>query len=673
MTDFNYRDERFADIQMLRYRLNGFEQLSMQQKRLVYYLSQATLFGRDITFDQFGRHNLVIRKVLETVYTDQGIDHDSDDFRAMAVYLKRLWFSSGIHHHYGSEKFTPGFSPEFLRQAMHTVDERRLPLAEGQTVDQLFDELMPTIFDPAVSPKRVNKADGQDLVATSACNYYQGVTQEEAEEFYKGVSSEGGEARDCRPQDIPHTPHPLNSTLVKAPGGQMEERVWKADGLYAGAIRHIVHWLRKAATVAESDGQRRVIELLIDYYESGDPSRFDDYSIAWLQCLDGSVDFINGFIEVYGDPLGLKGSWEGLVEYVDEEATRRTLTISRNAQWFEDHSPVDARFRKPVVKGVTARAICAAMLGGDEYPATAIGINLPNADWIRAQYGSKSITISNITDAYNRAAHGSGFKEEFVIDEATLALIERYGDQCDDLHTDLHECLGHGSGQLLPGTDPDALRAYGNTIEEARADLFGLYFMADQKLVELGLLPDGEAYKAQYYSYMMNGLLTQLVRIEAGRQIEEAHMRNRALIARWCLDHADGAMELVKVCRHEADGSVHEGPGEASTFLKVNDYGRLRQLIAELLAEIQRIKSEGDFEAARSLVERYAVAVDPVLHKEILDRYRRLDLAPYKGFINPWLLPVRDADGEIIDLQVNYSESYDHQMLRYSSEYATLI
>ncbi|MBR2236617.1 MAG: dihydrofolate reductase [Prevotella sp.] len=654
MEDFRYRDERFADIQMLRYRLNGFEELTLQQKQLVFYLSQATLYGRDITFDQFGRYNLLIRKTLETIYTDLRIDHETDDFRALAVYLKRLWFSSGIHHHYGCEKFKPEFSVKFLLDALHTVDARRLPLANGQTVDDLSEVLLPVIFDPTVLPKRVNKADGEDLVATSACNYYQGVTQKEVEKFYQKF-------RDTASKDLPS--FGLNSTLVKA-NGQVKEQVWKADGLYANAIRHIIYWLRKAATVAENEQQRHVIELLIGYYETGDLRIFDEYSIAWLQCLDGKVDFINGFIEVYGDPLGLKGSWEGLVEYIDEEATHRTQTISRNAQWFEDHSPVDPRFRKPVVKGVTANVICAAMLGGDEYPATAIGINLPNADWIRAQYGSKSITISNITDAYNKAAHGSGFKEEFVIDKETLDLIDRYGDICDDLHTDLHECLGHGSGQLLPGTDPDALKAYGNTIEEARADLFGLYYIADPKLVELGLLPDGEAYKSQYYTYMMNGLMTQLVRIEPGHQIEEAHMRNRSLIAHWCLEQmgartSSSAMALVN--------------RNGKTYLQINDYPRLRQLIAELLAEIQRIKSEGDFEAARQLVEQYAVKVDPVLHKEVLDRYRKLNLAPYKGFINPWLLPVYDADGEIQDILVNYSETYDHQMLRYSTEYATLI
>ncbi len=646
---FRYVDERFADIQMLRYRLNGLERLTARQKQLVYCLSQATLFGRDITFDQFGAYNLRIRKTLETIYTDLRIGHESDDFKAMTVYLKRLWFSSGIHHHYGCDKFVPGFSQEFLRQAMHTVDAEKLPLADGQTVDDLADELVPVIFDPAVMAKRVNKADGCDLVATSACNFYQGVTQEEAEQFYKALRDSGGD-------EAPS--YGLNSTLTKNEG-HLEEKTWSVDGLYANAIRHIVYWLEKAADVAENEQQRQVIKLLILYYTTGDLKHFDEYSIAWLQCLEGDVDFINGFIEVYGDPLGLKGSWEGLVEYVDEEATHRTQTISDNAQWFEDHSPVDPRFRKPVVRGVSARVICAAMLGGDEYPSTAIGINLPNADWIRARYGSKSITISNITDAYNKAAHGNGFKEEFVIDEETLSLIDKYGDACDDLHTDLHECLGHGSGQLLPGVSPDALKAYGNTIEEARADLFGLYYMADKKMVELGLLPDNEAYKAHYYTYMMNGLMTQLVRIERGHEIEEAHMRNRALIARWCLEHGADAMRLLK-----KDGK---------TYLQINNYERLRQLVASLLAEVQRIKSEGCFDDARQLVERYGIKVDATLHDEVLTRYERLGLAPYKGFINPRLLPIFDEKGEIADLYVDYTEAYDHQMLRYSSEYATLV
>ena len=643
-------DERFADIQLLRYRLNGFEQLSLLQKKLVYYLSKATLYGRDITFDQFGRYNLRIRKMLEAVYTDPAVSHETDGFRGLAVYLKRIWFSNGIYHHYGTEKFQPGFTADYLRSVLQQVDAGKLPLRDGETLDALCDELFPVIFDPTVLPKRVNKADGEDLLLTSACNFYEGVTQQEAEEFYAQRKSD--DEKNPRPLS-----HGLNATLVKR-NGIVEEDVWKVDGRYGNAIQHIVYWLKKAQGVAENARQRRVIELLISYYETGDLQCFNDYCIEWVGEHEGRIDFVNGFIEVYGDPLGLKGSWEGIVEYKDLEATKRTQTISQNAQWFEDRSPVDPRFRKPHVKGVTANAICAAMLGGDEYPSTAIGINLPNADWIRAEHGSKSITISNITEAYNKAAHGSGFKEEFVVDRQTLAIIEKYGDKCDDLHTDLHECLGHGSGQLLPGTDPDALKAYGNTIEEARADLFGLYYIADHKLVELGLLPDDEAYKAQYYSYIMNGLMTQLIRIEPGRQIEEAHMRNRSLIAHWCYEQGNGAVTMEK--------------REGKNFVRITDYLALRSLFARLLAEIQRIKSEGDYEAARQLVERYAVKVDAQLHQEVLERYKRLDLAPYKGFVNPVLKPVLDAQGEISDIQVDYTESYVHQMLRYGQEYGTL-
>ena len=642
--------ERFADIQLLRYRLNGFEQLSLLQKKLIYYLSKATLYGRDITFDQFGKYNLRIRKMLEAVYTDLTIDHDTADFRALEVYLKRIWFSNGIYHHYGTEKFEPGFSADYLRGVLQQVEATRLPLRSGETVAQLCDELFPVIFDATVLPKRVNKADGADLIQTSACNFYDGVTQQEAEAFY--VRRKAEDAGNPAPAS-----YGLNSTLVKE-GDVVREDVWKADGRYGNAIRHIVYWLEKAQTVAENPRQQHVIELLIKYYQTGNLQVFNDYCIEWVGEHEGRIDFVNGFIEVYGDPLGLKGSWEGIVEYKDEEATKRTQAISQNAQWFEDHSPVDPRFRKPHVKGVTANAICAAMLGGDEYPSTAIGINLPNADWIRAEHGSKSITISNITDAYNKAAHGNGFKEEFVVDDLTLSFIERYCDVCDDLHTDLHECLGHGSGQLLPGTDPDALKAYGNTIEEARADLFGLYYIADHKLVELGLLPDDEAYKAQYYSYIMNGLMTQLIRIEPGRQIEEAHMRNRALIAHWCYEQGRGVIKMEK--------------REGKTFVRITDYQALRTLFARLLAEIQRIKSEGDFDAARQLVERYAVKVDADLHAEVLERYKKLNLAPYKGFLNPRMLPVMDAAGDICDIQLDYSESYTQQMLRYGQEYGTL-
>ena len=642
--------ERFADIQLLRYRLNGFEQLSLLQKKLVYYLSKATLYGRDITFDQFGRYNLRIRKMLEAVYTDPSVNHETDDFRALEVYLKRVWFSNGIYHHYGTEKFQPDFTADYLRSLLQQVDARKLPLRDGETLDALCDELFPVIFDPTVLPKRVNKADGEDLLLTSACNFYEGVTQQEAEEFY--AQRKADDEKNSRPLS-----HGLNATLVKR-NGVIEEDVCKIDGRYGNAIQHIVYWLKKAHGVAENTRQQRVIELLISYYETGNLQCFNDYCIEWVGEHEGRIDFVNGFIEVYGDPLGLKGSWEGIVEYKDLEATKRTQTISQNAQWFEDHSPVDPRFRKPHVKGVTANAICAAMLGGDEYPSTAIGINLPNADWIRAEHGSKSITISNITEAYNKAAHGNGFKEEFVIDQETLAIIEKYGDKCDDLHTDLHECLGHGSGQLLPGTDPDALKAYGNTIEEARADLFGLYYIADHKLVELGLLPDDNAYQAQYYGYIMNGLMTQLIRIEPGHQIEEAHMRNRSLIAHWCYEQGNGVVTIER----------HEG----KTFVRINDYKALRALFARLLAEIQRIKSEGDYEAARQLVERYAVKVAPQLHQEVLERYKRLNLAPYKGFINPVLKPVLDAQGEICDIQVDYTESYVHQMLRYGQEYGSL-
>ena len=648
--DFNYQDERFADLQLLRYRLNGFERLSVPQKVLVYYLSQATLFGRDITFDQFGKYNLRIRKMLEAVYTDMTVSHDTDEFKALEVYLKRVWFSSGIHHHYGCEKFKPGFSADYLRNVLHQVNPSMLPLKSGETIDQMCDELFPVIFDESLMPKRVNQADGEDLLLTSACNFYDGVTQAEAEAFY---------GRQKQMESEPQTPpsYGLNSTLVKE-NGEIKEFTWSSEGKYANAIRHIIYWLEKARDVAENEQQKKVISLLITYYQTGDLHRFNEYCIEWLKEHDSAIDFINGFIEVYGDPLGLKGSWEGLVEYIDEEATHRTQTISQNAQWFEDHSPVDPRFRKPVVKGVSANVICAAMLGGDEYPATAIGINLPNADWIRAQYGSKSITISNITDAYNKASRGNGFKEEFVIDAETIGIIEKYGDICDDLHTDLHECLGHGSGQLMPGVDPDALKAYSSTIEEARADLFGLYYIADSKLVELGLLPDEKAYQSQYYTYMMNGLMTQLIRITPGNQLEEAHMRNRALIAHWCYENGD-VIKLIK--------------RNGKTYVEITDYAKLRVLIARLLAEIQRIKSEGDYEAAREMVERYAVKVDADLHAEVLERYQRLNLAPYKGFINPQLLPVYDENNEICDIQVNYGESYAHQMLRYSTEYGTLI
>ena len=645
---FNYSDERFADLQLLRYRLNGFENLSLSQQLYIFYLAKATLMGRDITFDQQGRCNLRIRKTLEAIYKKYDGDREDDEFHALEVYLKRVWFSSGIHHHYGCEKFKPGFSEDFFYAVIDKMDADDLPLKRGESKEDLLDELVPVIFDEEVMPKRVNQADGADLVETSACNFYEGVTQAEVERFYAKMK----DADDPMPPS-----YGLNSKLTKR-NGEMVELKWTEDGLYGEAIKEIVSWLRKAQKYAENEQQRHVIDLLIKYYHTGDLRDFDRYSIAWVEQHEGMVDFINGFIEVYGDPLGMKGTWEGIVEYKDMEATKRTQTISENAQWFEDHSPVDPRFRKPEVKGVTANVICAAMLGGEEYPASAIGINLPNANWIRQTHGSKSVTIGNLTEAYSKAAQGNGFRDEFVIDSETLDMIAKYGDLTDDLHTDLHECLGHGSGRLLPGTDPDALKAYGNTIEEARADLFGLYYVADPKLVELGLLPDEEAYKAQYYTYLMNGLLTQTIRIKEGDQIEEAHMRNRALIAYWVLEHEPSAVELVKK--------------DSKTFVQVNDYQKLRGAFAKLLAEIQRIKSEGDYEAARQLVETYAVNINPELHHEILERYKKLDLAPYKGFINPWLKLEYDEDGNVVRVNVDYTESYEHQMLRYSEEYGTL-
>lgn len=647
MENFKYSDERFADIQMLRYRLNGFDELTLRQKKLVYYLSQATLCGRDITFDQFGKYNLRIRKMLEAVYTGFKGDRESADFKAMTVYLKRVWFSSGIYHHYGCEKFMPEFSEMFLKQALADIDIKDLPLGDGQTLDDFCCEVFPVIFNPDILPKRVNQTDGADLVATSACNYYDGVTQAEVEEYYNALKDNNDEEP---------VSYGLNTYVTKS-DGVIKEVAWKEDGMYGKAIKHITYWLEKAAEVAENERQRKVIDTLVRYYRTGDLRDFNSYCIEWVGENDAHVDFINGFIEVYGDPLGMKGSWEGLVEYRDVEGSRRTQTISRNAQWFEDHSPVDPRFRKPCVKGVTANVICAAMLGGDEYPATAIGINLPNADWIRARYGSKSITISNITSAYNEASRGSGFKEEFVIDSGTMELIDKYGSFCDDLHTDLHECLGHGSGRLLDGVDPDALKAYGSTIEEARADLFALYYMADNKMIELGLLPDKDAYKAQYYTYVMNGMMTQLVRIKPGNNIEEAHMRNRALIAHWCYEAGrdDNVIETVVL--------------GGKTFIRINSYEKLRSLFATLLAEIQRIKSVGDYDAARELVEGYAVNIDPVLHDEMLNRYNSLNLAPYKGFINPVLTPVMDGEGEITGIDVDYTETYEDQMMRYGREF----
>lgn len=646
----DYTVEQFADLQILRYRVPGFEDLSLKQKELVYYLTEAALQGRDILFDQNGKYNLTIRRMLEAVYTGYKGDKNTPDFKAMEVYLKRVWFSNGIHHHYGSEKFVPGFTPEFFRQAVQSVDAATLPLVEGQTVEQLCEEVFPVIFDPTVMPKRVNQAAGEDLVLTSACNYYDGVTQQEAEDFYNALKN---------PQDETPVSYGLNSRLVKE-DGKIQEKVWKVGGLYGQALEKIVYRLKKAEGVAETPEQKAVIAKLMEFYETGDLKTFDEYAILWVKDLNSRIDFVNGFTESYGDPLGMKASWESLVNFKDLEATQRTELISGNAQWFEDHSPVDGQFKKEKVKGVSAKVITAAILAGDLYPATAIGINLPNANWIRSHHGSKSVTIGNITDAYNKAAHGNGFNEEFVYSDAELQLIDKYADVTDELHTDLHECLGHGSGKLLPGVDPDALKAYGSTIEEARADLFGLYYVADPKLVELGLTPSADAYKAQYYTYLMNGLMTQLVRIEPGNNVEEAHMRNRQLIARWVYEKgaAEKVVELVK-----KDGK---------TYVVINDYEKVRDLFGRLLAEIQRIKSTGDYAGAHDLVEAYAVKVDPALHAEVLERYKKLNLAPYKGFVNPKYEVVTDADGTITDVTVTYDEGYAEQMLRYSKDYSTL-
>lgn len=648
---FQYAGERFADIQMLRYQVPGFDELTLRQKTLIYHLSQASLLGRDILWDQNGRFNLRLRRILEAVYTHFSGDRSSADFAAFAVYMKRVWFSNGIHHHYGCEKFQPGFTQEFLHQALGQLQAEHIALGYS-SLEALEQELFPVIFDPSVMPKRVNQAAGEDLLLTSACNYYApGITQAEAEEFYARQKAEGDQQHPIM--------YGMNSRLERAADGSLHENVWRADGMYGAAIRQIVQMLSQAIPYAENERQQSVIRKLIEFYETGNLAVFDAYTILWVEETEGEVDFTNGFTEVYGDPLGLKASWEGYVNYTDHQATRRAQALSRNAQWFEDHSPVDARFKKPLCRGVSAKVINAAILGGDLYPSSAIGINLPNSNWVRAEHGSKSVTIANLTHAYDEAARGNGFRNEFADSTQTVSLMDRYGSVCDDLHTDLHECLGHGSGRLLPGVDPDALKAYGSTIEEARADLFGLYYLADEKLVELGLTPCQEAYKAQYYSYMMNGLLTQMVRIQPGHQIEEAHMRNRALIARWTLEHYPQAVRLS-----EQDGKH---------YVEILDYPLLRTAFGNLLAEIQRIKSEGDLQAARQMVERYGVQIDAKLHQEVLERYSKLNLAPYKGFINPRYTPIYDQEGHITDVHIDYLETYDEQMLRYSKQYNTLI
>ena len=641
-TPFPYSDERFADIQMLRYRVPDFDRLSLRQKKLVYYLSEAALSGRDILWDQNCRFNLPVRRMLEAAYEalrngQLQSEEQSEERQAFETYVKRVWFSNGIHHHYGCEKFKPGFSRDFLERVLKAVD---YPIDET---------LMEVIFNPLIAAKRVNQTEAEDQLQTSAMNYYApDVTQAEAERFYEDMK------QDADPRPVMFG---MNSRLEKdSAGGHLVERTWKSGGMYGKSIDRIVYWLELAEGVAESETQRQVIATLVDFYRTGDLRTFDQYCIQWVRQTEGDVDFTNGFIEVYGDPLGLKASWEGFVNIRNREATERTEILSRNAQWFEDNSPVDSRFKKQACRGVSAKVVTAAMLGGDLYPSSAIGINLPNSNWIRQEHGSKSVTIGNLTEAYNRAAHGNGFREEFVNDSQTLKLLYDYEDALDDLHTDLHECLGHGSGQLLPGIDPDALKTYGSAIEEARADLFALYYIADHKLVELGLTPDDEAYKSQYYSYMMNGLMTQLVRIEPGNQIEEAHMRNRALIAHWTMEHCGGAMQWTE--------------RQGKTYLVISDYAAIRKAVGQLLAEVQRIKSEGDYDAARNLVEEYGVKVDGKLHDEVLRRYRALNLAPYKGFINPRFNAIRNGQGEIVDIEITYGEPYDEQMLRYGKTYS---
>ena len=644
-------NERFADLQLLRYEVPGFEDLTLRQKLLVYYLAEASLLGRDILWDQNCRYGLQIRKTLEAIYTHYEGSKDNPDWLAFEVYLKRVWFANGIHHHYSCLKFQPEFSKAFFLAELNKLNESLLPLKENETKADLAKELANVIFNPEVMPKRVNQADGEDLLLTSSCNYYEeGITQAEAEAFYAELKKK---ADTKQPPMIG-----LNSRLERASDGSLHENVWRSGGLYGKAIDHICEMLDKARHYAENNKQRAIIDKLVEFYRTGNLKTFDEYAILWVNETESEVDFTNGFTEVYGDPLGLKASWEGYVNIIDHEATRRAKALSDNAQWFENHSPVDERFKKKECKGVSAKVINAAILGGDLYPSSAIGINLPNSDWIRAEYGSKSVTIANLTHAYDLAAKDSGMRQEFVLDEETRQLLNDYGDVCDDLHTDLHECLGHGSGKLLPGVDADALRSYGSTIEEARADLFGLYYIADQKLVELGLTPNAEAYKSQYYSYLLNGLLTQMVRIEEDDQIEEAHMRNRALISRWTLEHYTEALQIVEI--------------EGKHYVKVNDYKMLRKAFGELLAEVQRIKSEGDYEAARQLVEQYGIKIDAELHHEIRERYNRLNLAPYKGFINPTYELVKDDTGNITDIHVKYEESYSEQMLRYSKQYNTL-
>ena len=655
--NFNYHVDRFADIEVLRYEVPEYDRLSLNQKKMLYYLSQAAQMGRDILWDQNGKYNLQIRQLLEKIYTDYNGDRNSADFKAFEKYLKQVWFGNGIHHHYSTDKFTPEFSQAFFAAEVGKISDADLPLAPGQTREEMMQVLVPVIFDPSVLAKRVNQDGTQDVVATSASNLYgDGVTQAEVEDFYAKMKTPGDE-----------TPvsYGLNAKVVKDASGNLVEEKYHLTGLYGPAIAQIIYWLDMAKNVAENDAQKAYITKLIDYYITGDLRLFDEYSILWAEDTKSDIDFVNGFIESYGDPLGMTGSWESYVNFKNTESSSRTETISSNAQWFEDHSPVDPRFRKDKVKGVSAKVITAAMLAGDAFPSTAIGINLPNSNWIRAQHGSKSVTLENITEAYEMASHGNGFNEEFVIDEPTRKILDDYLYITDMLHTDLHECLGHASGRLLPGVDQDALKENGSALEEARADLFALYYVADPKLLELGILDNPNAYQAEYYKYMLNGLMTQLNRIEPGNDIEEAHMRNRQLVAKWVLENGrkkgKGGKDVVELVKKNG-----------KTFVKINDYPKMRELFGNLLAEIQRIKSEGDYKGGNDLIQKYAVKVDPKLHKEVLDRFSKLDIPPYRGFINPVYTPVMDGNGEITDITISYPENYSEQMLRLSRDYSPL-
>lgn len=647
--EFDFFVEQFADLRILRYDVPGFNELTPKQKEFIYYLSEAALCGRDILYDQNGKYNLRVRRTLENIHTSYKGDRNSEEFKNFVVYLKRVWFSNGIYHHYSSDKLVPGFSREYFNTLVENSDKSKFPLGNGQTLEAFMAELTPVIFDPDVLPKKVSQDPEKDLVTNSAVNFYENVSQDEAEAFYNKMKD---------PNDETPVEYGLNTKLVKE-NGNVKELTWKADGMYGAAIQKIIFWLEKAAPVAESPDQENLVRKLIEYYKSGDLNTWDEFNIIWAKSIEPRIDFVNGFIEVYEDPLGLKATWESVVNFKDVEATKRTEIISSNAQWFENNSPVDDRFKKKEVKGVSAKVITLAQLGGDCYPATPIGINLPNSDWIRKEYGSKSVTLENITYSYDQASLGSGFNEEFLSSEEEIELLKEYGFIAGNIHTDLHECLGHGSGQLLPGVSSDALKNYQSPLEETRADLFALYYIMDPKMVELGLIPNLDAAKAEYISYVRNGLMTQLTRIQPGKNIEQAHMRNRQLITKWCLEKGSEDNVIEKITLN------------GKTYFKINDFDKLRSLFGELLKEIQRIKSTGDYEAGKALVEKYGVKVDTELHKEVLERYEKLKLAPYTGFVNPVYKPVVN-NGKITDITVSFEEDYNEQMIRYSKDYSFL-